>query len=115
MATIVQVPTADDTVVYFEVDEVAITGPERVSRGGHVLTELDVRLDQALAMVRPAARSIVDALAELDPEELTVEFGLKLDASLGAVIAKTGLSGHFTVTLKIGRPPSSSVASAGGA
>lgn len=114
MANVVKVPTTDEGVVYFEVDEVAVPGPQQVARGGHVMAELDERLADALASVRPAARSILEALAELDPEELRVEFGLKLDATLGAVVAKTGVSGHFTVTLTLRRPPSSTPSGAGG-
>ncbi len=113
MANIVKVSTADEGAVYFEVDEVAASGPQQVARGGHVMAELDERLTDALASVQPAARSIIEALSELEPEELSVEFGLKLDATLGAVVAKTGVSGHFTVKLTVRRPHSSAMSDAG--
>ncbi|HSH61574.1 MAG TPA: CU044_2847 family protein [Acidimicrobiales bacterium] len=103
MANIVKVAAGDDTSVYFEVDEVP-AGPERISRGGHVMAELDTRLTEALGRIRPAAQAIVAALSALQPAQVTIEFGLKLDAELGAIVAKTGVSGHFTVTLTLDRP-----------
>lgn len=102
MANLVQVPT-ERGVVLFEVDEVP-TGPERVSRrGDNTVAELNERLETALASVRPAAQAVVDAFRALSPDEVSVEFGLRLDAQAGAVIAKTGVSGHFTVALKWSR------------
>jgi len=64
-----------------------------------VIDEPNERLDAALASVRLAAESIHAALADINPEEVKVEFGLKLEAEAGAVIAKTGVEGHFTVSL----------------
>jgi hypothetical protein len=85
MAKLVEAETGSGTVL-FEVEELPGERTERVSRRGHnVVAELDERLDDAISTIRPAAES--------------VEFGLKLDAEAGAIIAKTGVSGHFTVSL----------------
>lgn len=107
MAKLVQVDT-DHGPVLFEVDEIPAERTERISRKGkNVVAELDERLDAALASVRPAATAILDSLSDLGPQTVAVEFGLKLDAQAGAVIAKTGVSGHFTVKLTWNRitPP----------
>jgi hypothetical protein len=34
------------------------------------------------------------------PDEIEVEFGLKLDAAGGALLARAGVEAHLTVTLK---------------
>ena len=96
-----EIETAGGTV-RFDIDdsEVLALGPERVDRKGErVVAELDVSLEQALASARPAAQAVLDAFRSLSPYHVSIEFGLRLDASAGAVIAKAGIAAHFTVTL----------------
>jgi hypothetical protein len=101
MTTFVKAAT-DQGDVLFEVDALAAVGPEQISRdGGNIVASLHERLDTALARVRPAAESIMQAFDDLAPKSITVEFGLKLDAEAGAFIARTGVEGHFTVTLTL--------------
>lgn len=84
-----------------ESEEVAAVGPERVSRHGHAtVAKLDESLDAALASARPAAQAVVDTFREMTPDEVNVEFGLRLDAEAGAVFAKAGVGAHFTVSLR---------------
>jgi hypothetical protein len=86
--------------VLFEVDDVNNAGPERVTRrAGNVIASLDENLDAALATVRPAAEKVLSNFTALGLDSVEIEFGLSLDAQAGAVIAKTGVTGHFKVTL----------------
>ena len=59
----------------------------------------DKHLDEALQAARPAIRAVLDTLRELAPEEHVVEFGIKLDANAGVVVAKAAAEGHFTVKI----------------
>src|SRR6266851_4720605 len=98
MSEMVEVSTEAGAVL-FDSENVAAVGPQRVARrGGNVVAQLDERLDDALASVRPAADAVIRTFRGLAPDELTVEFGLRIDAEAGAVIAKTSLGGHFSVT-----------------
>jgi hypothetical protein len=100
MSELVTVRT-DAGQVFFDSDNLGKVGPERVSRQGkNVVAQLDERLDDALASVLPAAEAVIRTFQAIAPQELTVEFGLRIDAEAGAVIAKTGISGHFTVNIK---------------
>jgi Trypsin-co-occurring domain 1 len=99
MSELIQI-TTDAGPVLFDAEDLATAGPEQISRGKNTIVQLDERLDDALASVRPAAQAVIRSLRSLTPQELTVEFGIRLDAEAGAVIAKTCLTGHFTVTMK---------------
>jgi hypothetical protein len=84
--------------VLFEVDEDA-PGLERVSRGSDGVAEASRRLGESLDSVRNAAQAALDALKSLSPQKLELEFGVKLTAEAGALIAKTAAEGHFVVTV----------------
>lgn len=93
------------SAVLFEVTTATTAGPERVAReGGNVIARLDERLDDALAVIRPAAENVLHSFTALGLDTVEVEFGISLDAEAGAFIAKTGISGHFTVKLTWTRP-----------
>ncbi len=99
MRTLVEAQTALGSVK-FDVDDVEGVGPENVSRrGGTVVAKLDESLDDALASARPAAEAVIDTFRALSPDAIAVEFGLRVDAEAGAVIAKAGVGANFTVTL----------------
>lgn len=99
MTQLVEAQT-DAGSVLFEVTDATTAGPQRVTRdGGNVIAHLDERLDTALAAVRPAAATVLHTFTELAPGEVEIEFGLTVDAQAGAVIAKTGVAGHFTIKL----------------
>jgi hypothetical protein len=51
----------------------------------------------------PLYRVTLDALAELAPENIDVEFGVKLAGQAGAIIAETTAEGHFTVKMSWSR------------
>jgi hypothetical protein len=94
--------TPDGTTAFdVEPSELALVGPERVSRQGDaVVARLETSVDEALASARPAAAAVVRAFRELAPQDVEVEFGLRIDAEAGAVFARAGVGAHFTVKLK---------------
>jgi hypothetical protein len=107
MTQLVAAATGDGTVL-FEVNTLDGVGPERVSRtGGNVIARLDERLQESLDVIRPAAESVIHTFSGLGLEGVEVEFGVTLDAEAGAIIARTGVSGHFTVKLSWKTPESS--------
>jgi hypothetical protein len=89
----------EDTVLV----EVDSDGPEisPVSRTGDVIRSAATSFDGALMQVRKAASKAVASFRDMEvrPDEVQVEFGVKLNAQAGAVIAKTGVDGHLKVKL----------------
>jgi hypothetical protein len=72
----------------------------RSARPGEVVTAATQTFEQALGGVAPASRAIVSKLrAAADPSEIVVEFGLKLSADTGVIVARTGGEANFRVML----------------
>lgn len=86
--------------VLVEVDESA--GIARANRAGRVLEEARVTFEDAVAEVRDAAAAALTQFTSMTraPDEVELKFGIKLDAEVGAVIARTGVQGQFEVKLK---------------
>ena len=76
-------------------------GVVRASHARVVIESASTSLANALAGVRDAAATALGQFRDMDahPDEIQVEFGVRLDAQAGAVIAKTGIDGHLKVKL----------------
>ena len=96
MSEAVRYRLGNESTVLFEVDEGA-SGVGRVSRATNGVVEATSRLEEALDSVRDAARASLRTLQTLSPQKLELEFGVKLTAEAGALIAKTVGEGHFVV------------------
>ena len=79
-------------------------------RGGSAPAEVIAKsgesFQSALRNVNLAAQAVIDGLRSLPkpPDELTVEFGVKLSAEAGAVIAKASTEANFSISLKWMKP-----------
>lgn len=69
------------------------------SRPGAVIARARESLEESLDQLQPAVGAILQHLTAFAPDELTVEFGLKVSAETGVVVAKGTGEVHFTVTL----------------
>jgi len=98
VSEVVRLGLDDGLSVLVEVDEDSV-GIERVSRGQGGVVEAGRRLTEALGSVRDAARASMEVLQTLSPDQLELEFGVKLAGEAGAMIAKTAAEGHFIVKL----------------
>jgi Trypsin-co-occurring domain 1 len=91
--------------VIVEVDD-ASAAPRKTMRGGVPSTETMVKATQtfegALDGVRSASEALLARLLSLaqPPDEISVEFGVKLNAESGAVIAKAAAEANFAISLK---------------
>jgi len=66
-----------------------------------VISKSIMRFEDALDKVKPAATIIIDKLKNLSspPDQIQVEFGLKMNAEAGAVIASTGVEANYKINL----------------
>ncbi|MET7606611.1 CU044_2847 family protein [Streptomyces avermitilis] len=103
MSDLVRFETEDGSAMVVEVEDTA-PGLENVSRDDNGVLEASRRLDQILSGARPTIEALLGLLRQLAPDEYEVEFGIKLNAEAGVVVAKTASEGHFNVRLAWQRP-----------
>ena len=114
MTDVVSFETGAGDALLVEVDEDSF-GVARMARTENGVIEAAQRLDEVLAKVKPAIRDVLNALREFAPDEREVEFGVKLNAELGAVVAKTSADAHFTIKLAWRRAERAGATAPGGA
>lgn len=73
----------------------------RVGRQGDVMRSAGRTFDEALSTVRAAATAALGQFQEMTrrPDTVEITFGVRLDAEVGAVIARTGVQGQLGVKL----------------
>lgn len=103
MKRLIEFPLEDGGSVLVEVDEPEQPGmPVRAATSGSQVAEkAGQTFDAALDRIRPAATVIIQKLRSLHdpPDEVEVEFGLKMNAEAGAVVAAAGVEANYKVTL----------------
>lgn len=72
-------------------------GPVKAGRVAEAVRELPQTLQETLVPVQETARSVLEQLRQVGPDEVEVEFGVNLSAQAGAVITK----GEGAVHLKV--------------
>jgi len=103
MKRLIEFPLDDGTSILVEIDEPEPEGGVvKAARPGEVIARAQQTFSQALDKVKPAASTIIQKLRGLSdpPDEIEVEFGLKLNAESGAFVASAGIEANYTVTLK---------------
>jgi hypothetical protein len=81
-------------------------GIERAARVDEVVVKARESLEGAMDQVRVVANATLGKLGDLarQPEQVEVEFGVRLNAAAGAVIARTQAEGHLQVKVTWTRP-----------
>ena len=103
MSFLLSVPVDKDTdaVVVFEADraeiadDLVLAAPEP----SKVAARARTTLEDALTDLKPSLHKIVHVLRETSPDEMTVEFGLKMGGETGVIIAKGTAEVNFTVSM----------------
>jgi len=105
MTHFVEFELSDGTTIAIESDDQMhrAAGPVPVSSShGKIIEKATCTFEEAILKVKPIAESIINQVNRLSKpaDEVSVEFGLKLDGSIGSVIAKTGGEANFKIALK---------------
>lgn len=106
MSDLLRFDLADRGSIMVEVDADE-PGIARASRVGNLITSTAESFENALDHVRRAADAALSGFRNMEarPDEVQIQFGVRLNAEAGAVIAKTGADGHLQVSLTWRREP----------
>ncbi|MDX2850991.1 hypothetical protein OH779_32300 [Actinacidiphila glaucinigra] len=100
MTHLISFRTADggEAVVEIAEDEPGVVA---VSRTGDAIAQASASLESGLDRIRTVAETTLDRLIALprQPDEVSVEFGVRFNAKAGAVIAHTEGEGHLKVAM----------------
>lgn len=102
MKQLIEFPLEDGESILIEVDEPeAAGGVVRAGRPGEVVARAGQTFESAMDRIKPAARVVIAKLRSLSdpPDEIEIEFGLKMSAEAGAIVAVAGAEANYKVTL----------------
>ena len=110
MSRLVEFPldsTGQSTILVESDDTVPAQGEVRVSVGGAVAEKASQAFDAALAGIKPITAALMRQLSEAAAEasEIGVEFGIKLTANAGVIVAGTSAEGNCKISIKWTRKP----------
>ncbi len=103
MNRIIEFPLDGGGTFLVEVDELQQEGGlQRAGVAGEVIERAQQTFQNALERIKPAAAAIIAKIRELPdtPDELTVEFGIRLSAAAGVVLTKAAAEGNYKIILK---------------
>jgi hypothetical protein len=102
MKRLIEFPLEGGGSVWVEVEEPDPPGGVvRAANPREMMAKAGQTFEDALDKIKPAANVLIARLRGLSdpPDEMAVQFGLKLSAEAGAVVAATGAEANYTVTL----------------
>jgi hypothetical protein len=104
MKPLLAIPLEAGNSLVVEVDEEP--GIVRSARPGELMATASQTFESALVKVKPAAEALLATFRNLaeSPDEITVDFGMKVTAEAGLVIAQGGAEANFAVKLAWRRP-----------
>jgi hypothetical protein len=98
---LVEYKMANGETITAEIEEPEPVGVEPVS-----LRDLwkkpekaNVTFEEALDKVTPATTAVINKLSSIGLQKVEVEFGLKMNASAGVVIASVGVEANYRITV----------------
>lgn len=103
MKRLVEFPLEGGGSFLVEVDEPSSPGGiTRAARTDGIPEKAKQTFEAGLDKVRSMASVLLEKLRALadSPDEVEVEFGVKMNSEMGAIIAKAGVEAHYRVTLK---------------
>lgn len=98
MKRLVEFPLEEGGSILVQIDEPETGGTVRAARGD-AIEKAQETFEDALNKVLPAAKSVVEQLRGIRPDEIEVTFGINLNAAAGAFIASVGSAANFGVTV----------------
>jgi len=102
MRYLIEVPLEGAPPVVMEIDDAGDSGLTRSARPGEAMATAAKSFDAALERLQPMAQTLITKLRELGerPDEVGVEFGLKMTIDAGLVVAHTSGEANFKISMQ---------------
>lgn len=107
MKRLIEFPLEGGGAMVVEVEDPVTGSPVRGANPVAIAERAQQTFEESLEKIKPAASAIITKLRQLSdqPEQVAVEFGIKLSGTAGVVLASTGVEANFKVTLTWKREP----------
>ena len=91
-----------DSVFVEIIDHEMEVGMEKVAQKKEIISKAEISFEAALDRIKPIANIVINKLREMKKsvDEIEVQFGLKMNAKAGVVVASTGLEANYNIKLK---------------
>jgi NTP-dependent ternary system trypsin peptidase co-occuring protein len=99
VGALIRIGLQDGGWLLVESEEPERAGPVQASRVTDAVQDLPGNLRTVLRSVTQASREVLAELRDAGPDEVKVEFGVKLTVAAGAVLTKGEASCHLKVTV----------------
>ena len=101
MKHIVEFPLQEGGFIFVEVESATGSSLVPAATPGEVAGRVSQTFEAALAKAKPAAAAMIAELRDLvdPPDEVEMEFGIKLSADAGAFLASAGAEANYKITL----------------
>ena len=105
MTVYLDVPLAEGGSFTVEVEEPQAGRVTRSGRATETIAKAGQSFEEALDRVSPAFGVLMAKLRDVadGPDEVEIEFGLKLSTEMGAIIARTGGEANFRICVRWSR------------
>jgi hypothetical protein len=102
MTDLVQFELEDGSSVLIETESVSGQPVTRGGRAAEMISKADETFEQALGRMGPTATAILKKFRETaeQPDEIEIEFGVKISAEAGAIVAKTSGEANFRIAVR---------------
>ena len=102
MPYLIEVPLDGAEPVIMEIDDEGNGSLVPAARPGEIVATATKSLDTALERLQPMAQALISSLRDVAerPDEVGIEFGLKMNLQAGLVVARTSGEANFKVTLQ---------------
>jgi hypothetical protein len=104
MEKLVRFPLEGGGSVLVQVDE-RQSGPVPAASPGEIAAKAKMTFEQAVAQIRPIAKTLLEEVKDLGPHEAKIALGISFSAEAGVVVAKTSAEGSCKVTLSWKKSP----------
>ena len=89
----------DGATIFVEVESATPAGDQLSARASSVIETAQTTFEEAVAGIKPIADAVLRQVSALGPESISVEFGVKLTAQAGVILASSAVEGNIKVTV----------------